>query len=155
MIRYETVIDKRGSLAACSSKNILAADVGSANSAYRRTRYIYITTGGAAWDGTTSERYWDSVNNGNSLCAPTSGHNAHRWPACRSGRPDVGGNEGGLSCKMGWGNAAQTMSGTYWDKGCLAGQRYGITYRNSPVYGYVTRYRTQYYNYITARVSKA
>ena len=56
------------------------------------------------------------------------------------------------TCPKGWGK----NFGLYRDDPCSvhSGQGY-VKSGKLPVYGYVTRYNTKYYNYITARVSKA
>ena len=61
-----------------------------------------------------------------------------------------------LACPRGWGNLRWRYPDDRYSVQCAQG--YTITSR-TPVYGYVTRYRTQYrtayYAYISARVAKA
>ena len=55
-------------------------------------------------------------------------------------------------CPRGWGRLYYRYPRPY---SVLNGQRYYEDAQSEPVYGYVTRYRTEYYTYIAGRVSKA
>ena len=57
----------------------------------------------------------------------------------------------GRTCPRGWGRCKHIHPDSYSVQNSQGYVRDGRV----PVYGYVTRYRTAYYNYITARVSKA
>ena len=59
-----------------------------------------------------------------------------------------------LSCPKGWGKNFH-QDDYMATPGVRCGQGFYHTIGSKPVYGYVTRYRTACYNYITARVSKA
>ena len=59
------------------------------------------------------------------------------------------------TCPKGWGIGFMSRSAKGAETYTRNSQGYVKSYLSEPVYGYVTRYRTQYYNYITARVSKA
>ena len=57
------------------------------------------------------------------------------------------------TCPRGWGKLKYRYPNDNYSVQCAQGY-VGKSYQN-PVYGYVTRYRTAYYNYIATRVSKA
>ena len=57
------------------------------------------------------------------------------------------------TCPKGWGRAKDAYPNDSYS--VRHAQGYSRSGTSEPVYGYVTRYRDAYYNYITARVSKA
>ena len=58
-------------------------------------------------------------------------------------------------CSKGWGRSRRYYRDELWTVACNNSEKWVGEIKNDPVYGYVTRYRDVYYNYIAGRVSKA